>query len=53
MGNLEEILFDAERIGKRTEMFEEINKIKLAYPSLKREEIYEKAYQNITKNEKK
>jgi len=53
MGNLEEFLYDAERIGKRHEMFDEISRIKLAYPSLKREEIYKKAYQNIVKNEKK
>ena len=49
MGNLEEFLYSAEELGKRHEMFKEINKIKLAYPSLKREEVYEKAYQNIMK----
>ena len=49
MGNLEDFLYSAEELGKRHEMFEEINKIKLAYPSLKKEEVYEKAYQNIMK----
>ena len=48
-GRPEELLYSAEEHGKRKQMFEEIDKIKQAYPSLKREDLYEKAYQNVMK----
>jgi hypothetical protein len=48
-GRPEELLYSAEEHGKRKQMFEEIDKLKIAYPSLTREDLYEKAYQNVMK----
>ena len=48
-GRLEELLYSAEEHGKRQQMFEEIERLKLAYPSLKREDLYQRAYQNVMK----
>ena len=47
MGKQEELLYSAEEYGRRHQMFEEIKKIQLAYPSLNQEEVYEKAYNNV------
>ena len=49
MSNPEDLLYSAEEYGKRHEMFTEIDKLKLIYPKLDREELYEKAYNNIMK----
>ena len=48
-GRLEELLYSAEEHGKRKQMFEEIEKLKNTYPPLKKEDLYEKAYQNVMK----
>jgi len=48
-GRPEELLYSAEEHGKRKQMFKEIDKLKNSYPSLKREDLYEKAYQNVMK----
>ena len=48
-GRQEELLYSAEEHGKRKQMFEEIEKLKKAYPSLTREDLYEKAYQKVMK----
>ena len=48
-GRLEELLYSAEEHGKRQQMFKEIDRLKIVYPSLKQEDLYEKAYQNVMK----
>ena len=48
-GRQEELLYSAERHGKRQQMFKEIDKLKTVYPSLTREDLYEKAYQKVMK----
>jgi len=48
-GRLEELLYSAEEHGKRQQMFKEIDRLKLAYPSLKQEDLYQQAYQNVMK----
>jgi hypothetical protein len=48
-GRPEELLYSAEEHGKRKQMFKEIDKLKKTYPSLTREDLYEKAYQNVMK----
>jgi len=52
-GRPEELLYSAEEHGKRKQMFKEIDKLKKTYPSLTREDLYEKAYQNVMKTWKK
>ena len=49
MSSPEDLLYSAEEYGKRHEMFTEIGKLKLTHPKLDREELYEKAYNNIMK----
>jgi hypothetical protein len=49
MSKLEELLWSAEEHGKRKQMFEEINKLKLQNPKLTLEQQYEQAYQNVMK----
>ena len=47
MSKLEELLYSAEEHGQRFKMFGEIQKLKLEYPNLSLEKIYEKAYQKV------
>jgi len=49
MSKLEELLYSAEEHGQRFKMFKEIKKLKLKYPDLPLEKIYEKAYQKTMK----
>ena len=43
-GRLEELLYSAEEHGKRKQMFKEIDRLKNAYPSLKREDLNQQAF---------
>lgn len=47
--SIEEILMSAEAHGKRTDIFNTVGYLKEAHPSLKLEEIYEKAYEIVMK----
>lgn len=47
--SIEEILLSAEDHGKRTEIFSVIEQLKQSHPSLRMEELYEKAYEIVMK----
>ncbi|MDA7616814.1 hypothetical protein N8579_00385 [bacterium] len=47
MSRIEELVYSAHEYGKRAQLFDEVSKIKLESPTMKLEEVYDKAYQNI------
>ena len=49
MSRIEDLVYSAYENGKREVLFNEIYKIKLENPSMKLEEIYDLAYQNVMK----
>jgi len=49
MSRIEDLVYSAYEHGKREVLFNEISKIKLENPSMKLEEIYDLAYQNVMK----
>lgn len=49
MSRLEELLYSAEEHGKREEVIRRVVRITTEDPSIKREEAYEKAYQEVMK----
>ena len=44
MSKIEELVYSAHEHGKRTQLFEQVSKIKEESPSMLLEEIYEEAY---------
>ena len=49
MSRLEELLYSAEEYGKREEIIRRVVNITKENPSIKREDAYEKAYQEVMK----
>ena len=47
MSRLEELLYSAEEYGKREEVIRRVVNITKGNPSIKREDAYEKAYQEV------
>jgi len=49
MSRIEELVYSAHEYGKRTELFDEVTKIKLSSPTMHLEDVYDQAYQNVMK----
>jgi hypothetical protein len=49
MSRLEEILYSAEKHGKRYEMLIRVGELRVNNPRMKLEDIYDKAYNEIMK----
>ena len=49
MSKIEELVYSAHEYGKRTQLFDEVSKIKLESPTMHLEDIYDKAYQKVMK----
>lgn len=49
MSRIEDLVYSAYEHGKREVLFNEISKIKKSNPTMKLEELYDLAYQNIMK----
>tara|TARA_R110002153_G_scaffold21192_2_gene71036 strand:- start:1085 stop:1237 length:153 start_codon:yes stop_codon:yes gene_type:complete len=49
MSKIEELVYSAYEYGKRTQLFDEVSKIKLESPTMHLEDIYEQAYQQVMK----
>ena len=47
MSRIEELVYSAHEYGKLTQLFDEVSKIKLESPTMKLEEFYDKAYQQV------
>ena len=49
MSKIEELVYSAHEHGKRTELFNEVSKIKELAPNMLLSDIYEQAYQQVMK----
>lgn len=49
MSKIEELVYSAYEHGKREVLFNEISNLRKLYPSMKLEELYDLAYQNVMK----
>jgi len=47
MSRLEEILYSAEEHGKRTDLLQRVGEIRVNNPSMKLEDMYERAYEDV------
>lgn len=47
MSKIEELVYSAHEHGQRTQLFEEVSKLRREQPTKTLEDIYEIAYQNI------
>ena len=49
MSTIENLVYSAYEHGQRESMFKEVQKVKLEYPNMPLEDIYQKAYSNVMK----
>ena len=49
MSKIEELVYSAHEHGKRTELFDEVSKIKKLTPNMPLNDVYEQAYQQVMK----
>ena len=49
MSKIEELVYSAHEHGKRTELFNEVSKIKKLTPNTPLNDVYEQAYQQVMK----
>jgi len=49
MSKIEELVYSAHEHGKRTELFNEVSKIKELTPNMSLNDVYEQAYQQVMK----
>tara|TARA_R110000803_G_scaffold23343_2_gene57384 strand:- start:2891 stop:3043 length:153 start_codon:yes stop_codon:yes gene_type:complete len=47
MSNIEDIIYNAEAHGQRTPLLKEVSQLRVDYPNMKLNEVYEVAYKNI------
>ena len=47
MSRLEEILYSAEEHGKRTDLLQRVGEIRVNNPSMRLEDMYERAYEDV------
>jgi hypothetical protein len=47
VSRIEELIYSALEHGKRTDLFDVVAEIKSQHPSMKLEDVYDKAYQQV------